>query len=111
MADGQSRRLTAEPGVLQVLAGSADGEWVVYQSIATGNIDLKAIKIAGGEPKVVVATPEHDYHPFISPSGRWLYFQINHENFYRVLGPAQGFKPAQPEKVTNFAENGLLRDN
>jgi Tol biopolymer transport system component len=103
--------LTNEPGILQILSGSADGEWVVYQSMATGNIDLKALRVAGGDPHTVVATPEHDYPPFLSPSGRWLHFQINHENFYRVPGPAQGFKPAQPERVTSFAETGLLLDD
>jgi hypothetical protein len=59
----------------------------------------------------VVETPREDFHPFISPSGRWLYFQPDHKNLYRVPGPAQGWRQAEPEKVTNFPESGLFLED
>jgi len=58
-----------------------------------------------------VATPHQDYHPFVSPSGRWLYFQPDHKNLYRVPGPAQHWRPAEPEKVTTFPESGLFLED
>ncbi len=43
----------------------------------------------------------------ISPSGRWLYFQPDHRNLWRVPGPTQGWREAAPEKITSFPESGL----
>ena len=51
------------------------------------------------------------YHPSFSPSGRWLYFQPNHKNVYRVPGPAQQWRRAPPERVTDFPEAGLYLDD
>ena len=52
---------------------------------------------------VVVTAPFDAYHPFFSPSNRWLYFQPEHKNLYRVPGPAQNWATAPPEKVTDFS--------
>jgi len=57
--------------------------------------------------RVVVATPGEDYHPFFSPSGRWLYFEPNHKNLFRVPGPGQQWRQAPPQQVTHFPESGL----
>jgi serine/threonine protein kinase len=111
MGDGSSRKLTDEPAIVPVLSVSADDQWLVYQSTASGNSDLRALSLSGGAARTILATPDHEYHPVISPSGRWLYFQRNHENFYRVPGPAQGFRAASPEQVTHFPESGLLLDD
>ena len=85
--------------------------WLAYQTADRGNVDITAVPIAGGKPKVVVATPKEDYHPSFSPSGRWLYFQPNHKNLYRVPGPAQQWRSAPPERVTNFPEAGLYLED
>jgi Tol biopolymer transport system component len=50
----------------------------------------------------VVASPTQDYHPSVSPSGRWVYYLPDHKNLYRVPGPAQNWRAAAPEKVTNL---------
>jgi Tol biopolymer transport system component len=94
----ETRRLTNEPNVMPVLAVSADGEWTVYQSTMRGNLDLRAVPIRGGLSIPVVTTPHQNYHPFFSPSGRWLYFFLDHKNLYRVPGPAQGWRPAKLRK-------------
>lgn len=107
IADGHVRRLTNEPQVMPIAAVSADGKWVAYQSTAAGNVDVRAILIEGGPSRPVITTPHQDYHPFFSPSGRWLYFYPDHKNIYRVPGPAQNWKSAEPEKVTDFPESGL----
>jgi len=111
LATKNVRRLTNEPGVVPICTFSPDGKWLIYQSNPSGNIDLRAVPVEGGEPRIAVATPQQDYHPFVSPSGKWLYFQLDHKNIYRVPGPAQDWRKAEPEKVTNFAESGLFLED
>ena len=107
LMSGQSRRLTDEPRVMPIMVVSPDGRWVIYQSTASGNVDLRAVPVEGGASRVVVATPFEDYHPSLSPSGRWLYFQPDHKNLSRVPGPAQDWREAAPQQVTYFPESGL----
>ena len=104
----ESKQLTNEEGVYAGGVVSRDGRWVAFMSIAAGNIDIKAIPIEGGESITVVATPRQDFHPVFSPSGKWLYFQLDHKNIFRVPGPAQNWVKAEPEKITNFPESGLF---
>jgi Tol biopolymer transport system component len=78
------------------------GQWVVSQMDQSGSLALSAVPIAGGAPRIVVPGKFEAYHPFFSRSGRWLYFQRNHKNLFRVPGPAQDWKTAEPEKVTDF---------
>ena len=108
LASKSSRRLTDEAGVMPILNVSPDGKWVVYQSSMSETVDIRAIPIQGGPSRVVVGTPHQDYHPWFSPSGRWLYFHLDHKNIWRVPGPAQGWRVAPPQKITNFAESALL---
>jgi serine/threonine protein kinase len=106
-----SRRLTNEVGTVPITGVSPDGKWVIHQSNASGNIDLRALPLTGGASRFVVATSHQDYHPFVSPSGKWLYFQLDHKNIYRVPGPTQDWRKAEPEKVTNFPESGLFLED
>jgi Tol biopolymer transport system component len=69
------------------------------------------VGLDGGQPRVVASTPRQDYHPFFSPSGRWVYFQPDHKNLYRVPGPAQDWKQADPVKITDFPESGLFLED
>jgi Tol biopolymer transport system component len=108
LATGQSLRLTNEPGVMPIMVVSPDGKWVVYQSTASGNVDLRAVSTEGGPSRVVVATSYEDYHPSFSPSARWLYFQPDHKNLVRVPWPAQEGSLPSPEQVTHFPDSGLL---
>ncbi|MGE5198888.1 MAG: hypothetical protein ACM3H9_04555, partial [Rhodospirillaceae bacterium] len=85
--------------------------WVVFQTGDRGTIDLAAVPIGGGTPRVVVASPREDYHPFFSPSGRWLYFQPDHKNIMRVPGPAQDWRTAAPQPVTSFGGPDLYLED
>jgi serine/threonine protein kinase len=89
---------------------SPDGRWVGYQ-VGGANVDARAIPVAGGQWRVVAATPRQDFHPFFSPTGRWFYFQPDHKNLYRVPGPAQNWAQAEPAKVTDFPESGLFLED
>jgi Tol biopolymer transport system component len=103
LASKRERRLTNESGVMPVVAVSPDGTWVIYQCVVGRTIDLHAVPTEGAEPRIVVSSPLEDYHPAVSPSGRWLYYLPDHENLYRVPGPAQDWRSAAPEKVTDFS--------
>jgi len=107
----QSVQLTNEPRVMPIMEVSPDGQSVVFQSAAGGTVDLKAVSISGGPSRTVVASPKEDYHPFFSPSGRWLYYQPDHKNLVRVPGPADNWRVAVPQQVTHFPESGLLLED
>jgi Tol biopolymer transport system component len=79
------------------------GRWIALQTERAGKITIAAVPVAGGELRVVVEPALGGHHPFFSPSGNWLYFQPNHKNIFRVPGPAQDWKTAAPQEVTDFS--------
>jgi Tol biopolymer transport system component len=79
------------------------GRWVAYQTHQGDGLTVAAVPIDGGTPRDVIPASYEAFHPSFSPSGRWLYFQPNHKNLFRVPGPAQDWKPAAPERVTDFS--------
>ncbi|MEO8348216.1 MAG: protein kinase [Acidobacteriota bacterium] len=105
----RGRKVTDEPTLAPLNTVSPDGKWLVYQSSGSADLSIHARLIDGGETRVVVATPgQANAHPIISPSGNWFYYQADHKNLYRLPGPAQGWRKAEPQKVTNFPESGLF---
>ena len=107
----KERRLVDEPLMAPLTSVSSDGRWFVYQTTEAGSIDLRARLVVGGPSRIVVATPHEDAHPFLSPSGNWLYFQWDHKNIYRVPGPTQDWRPAEPQRITTFPESGLFLED
>jgi dipeptidyl aminopeptidase/acylaminoacyl peptidase len=107
LATGESRQITDEPSVGGMVGVSADGQWIAFQPIPGLSKDLgaRAAPVSGGPSRIPVPSHAHwESHPFFSPSGGWFYFQSEHKNLYRVPGPAQAWKTAPPEKVTDFPE-------
>jgi Tol biopolymer transport system component/predicted Ser/Thr protein kinase len=106
----RSRKVTDETTMAPLNTVSPDGKWVVYQSSAEIAITIRARPIDGGPTLVVAATPGQmgSGHPMLAPSGNWFYYQVDHKNVYRVPGPVQGWRKAEPVKVTNFPEFGLF---
>jgi len=110
--DKRTQSITNEPGITGVFSISSDGQWIVYQSTLKGlDMDVRAVKTSGGPSQGVVEVSTLDGHPFISPSGKWLYFQRDHKNIFRVPGPAQGWRQAMPEQITHFPESGLFLED
>jgi eukaryotic-like serine/threonine-protein kinase len=109
-ATRKSRRVTDEETQAPLHTVSADGKWIVYQSSAERYVTIRAHPIDGGETRVVSSTPGQmgSGHPMLSPSGNWFYYQWEHKNVYRLPGPSQGWRKAEPVKVTNFPESGLF---
>lgn len=97
--------------VRTLLSVDRTGQWLAYQSSEGGPMGVAAVPVAGGTPRFVATGPYEAYHPFFSPSGRWLYFQRGHKNLFRIPGPAQGWASAPPEKVTDFAGFDLYIEN
>lgn len=87
------------------------GEWVAYQISEGGSMRVAAVPVAGGTPRLVATGSYEAYHPFFSPSGRWLYFHPSHKNLFRVPGPGQGWATAAPQKVTDFSGFDLYIEN
>jgi len=109
LATGRSRRVTDEPTQVPLHVTSPDGKWIVYQSSANPTTSIHARALEGGPTLVIAARPhESNGHPMVSPSGNWLYYQVDHKNVYRLPGPAQGWRKAEPEKITNLPESGLF---
>lgn len=44
----------------------------------------------------------------VSASGNWVYYQVDHKNIYRLPGPSQSWRKAEPQKITDFPESGLF---
>lgn len=114
LVTGKSALLTSEPGLLGIGTESHDGSWLVMQATnpKTGDVDLRAMPTDGSAPsRLVASTPGDDVHPMFSPSGRWLYWIVDHQNLFRVPGPAQDWRTAQPAQVTSFARTGLFLED
>ena len=111
VSTGAVTRLELGQLPMRVFTVSPDGAWVAFQSNAKGDVDILAAPVGGGTVREVAASARHDYHPFFSPSGRWLFFQQDHKNIFRVPGPAQGWRKAPPEKVTHFPESNLYLED
>jgi serine/threonine protein kinase len=114
LATRTSRRITSDANI-QFLSGalfSADGQWVIYQSAGSNqSIHVSAAPMDGGPSRVVMNTARSEYHPFLSPSGKWLYAIVDHKNVVRVPGPAQDWRATEPEQVTFFPESNLMLED
>ena len=97
--------------VQTLLSIDREGQWLVYQDSEGGRLGLSAVPVAGGTPHRVSSGPYETYHPFFSPSGRWVYFQPSHKDLFRVPGPAQNWASAPPARVTNFTGFDLYIEN
>jgi Tol biopolymer transport system component len=105
LASRHERQLTFSPSDKYDPVWSVDGQWTAYSSSLGGPCcQIWRTAVSGDEGEQPLT---HGYdrlrHLSYSRDGRWLYFQPNHLNIYRMA--ASGGKP---EQVTNFPESGLF---
>jgi Tol biopolymer transport system component len=80
----QSRQLTFTQDDKYSATWSPDRRSFVYSSNAGGAINLWKMLASGGAPEQLTKGNDRVRHMFYSPDGRWLYFQPNHQNIYRM---------------------------
>ncbi|HXI01706.1 MAG TPA: hypothetical protein VNI57_00890, partial [Candidatus Saccharimonadales bacterium] len=103
LATKKSRPEFDVPGDVFSVLHSPDGRWIVFQSNASGSIQLWRRPAAGGEPERLTTGEDRIRHASISPDSRYVYFQPNHQNIYRI--PITG---GEVEQVTHFDPSGLF---
>jgi serine/threonine protein kinase len=99
------------PKARTIMTTDPSAQWLAYQTTEGGTVKVSVVSTAGGSSHAVNTGKYEAYHPFFSPSTRWLYFQPAHKNIYRVPGPAQNWAVAEPEKVTDFSGVDLYIEN
>ncbi|HVN76418.1 MAG TPA: protein kinase [Thermoanaerobaculaceae bacterium] len=105
-----SRRPLAGVKARSLFTVDPSGEWLAFQVSEQGHASIAAARLAGDPQRPAIRTGNEVYHPSFSPGGRWLYFQRHHKNLYRVPGPAQQWRTAERQRVTDFSESGLYLD-
>src|SRR5215218_173832 len=71
---GQSRRLTATPGVEIEPRFSPDGSQIAFTATVAGNTDVYVVPTAGGDPKRLTYHPGTDRVRGWTPDGRRVIF-------------------------------------
>ncbi|MBI2845382.1 MAG: PD40 domain-containing protein [Chloroflexi bacterium] len=86
-ADGSDiNQLTNDPGTVNYISWSPDGQWIAFVSSRDGDQDIYTIKPNGSEERLLThdtppANPVHGYasdeNPVWSPDSQWIAFQSN----------------------------------
>ena len=105
----KTTRIVATEGPLRTIQKfSADGKWMLYQTIgANGHTEVRVVPSNSTRSRVLVSNSRENFHPFFSRDSKWVYFQPDHKNLYRIPGPALNWKAAPPQQVTFFPESNL----
>jgi serine/threonine-protein kinase len=84
---GVARLLISSPkfDVGQVVA-SRDGGWLIFRTAQTGPGNPDIVGLRSGDSTVVelVTSPASEYHPALSPDGRWLAYASNESGAFEV---------------------------
>jgi Tol biopolymer transport system component len=103
IVSGALKKLTTTPGDKYDCSFSPDDQRLAFVSNVTGTLQAYVMPLKGGEEKRLTDGRDRIRHLSWSPDGRWIYYQPNHGNVWRV--PAAG---GTPEQVTHFQEAGLF---
>ncbi|HEU5040220.1 MAG TPA: hypothetical protein VFT84_05350, partial [Gemmatimonadales bacterium] len=84
---GIARLLLSSPkfDVGQVVA-SRDGRWLLFRTapIGPGNPDIMGVQTGDSTVVQLVASPASEFHPALSPDGRWLAYASNESGAFEV---------------------------
>ncbi|HEX2722789.1 MAG TPA: BTAD domain-containing putative transcriptional regulator [Gemmatimonadaceae bacterium] len=108
-----ARQITSGNQVVEVLNGSPDGKWLVYDSNVQGNANIYRIPVAGGGSEQLTDDPRPEYAGALSPDGTELVWQrwVNGERhlFVKKLDndAAQEIIPARGDQgVPHWSPDG-----
>jgi serine/threonine protein kinase len=68
----QAQPVTTGSQVIEGMAVSGDGQWVVYDADVQGNFDSYRIPAAGGAAQQLTATPWDEFAPSLAPDNGWV---------------------------------------
>jgi Tol biopolymer transport system component/serine/threonine protein kinase len=82
---------------------SPDGEWVAFDSATDEQVDVFAVRAAGGAPRRLTPGGSNEYVPSWSRDGRWIYFGSDR------TGKEQVWKmPSEGGDATQITKDGGL---
>lgn len=90
-------------------AFSPDGDWIVFSSNRSGNLDLWAISSQTGGVKRITDDAAEDWDPRFSPDGRYLLWSSNRSGAFEIwMANADGSGARQVTQDGFDAENPAL---
>jgi serine/threonine protein kinase len=92
-------QLTFDPGLQSGPTFSPDGQFIAYSSDRSGNFDIWAQQVSGGNPVQVTNNPAHDWQPDWSPDGKLIVFRSERDGGGLFVVPALG---GNERKVSSF---------
>ncbi|MDQ8164283.1 MAG: protein kinase [Gemmatimonadota bacterium] len=98
-------RVTTGNQVVEGIAVSDDGKWLIYDSSISGNADIWRVPVAGGTPQRLTGEPFGEYSPDLSPDGTRLAYHAFRTPGLRQVevrpvdgGPVERMTPAQHQQ-------------
>ncbi len=85
---------------------SADGEWIIFSSDRTGNLDVWALSRKSGEMRQLTDDPKQDWDPQFTPDGKHILFSSNRTGHFEIWkANTDGSYPQQVSNDGYDAEN------
>ncbi|RIV26765.1 transporter [Fibrisoma montanum] len=71
---GQEARMTNSPGLDDGPEYSPDGQYIYFNSMRTGRMQLWRMRADGSQPEQITNDAYANWFPHVSPDGRWIVF-------------------------------------
>lgn len=99
-AAAHPRRITSGLGPIGGLDWTPDGRSLVFSVLSSGDMALRIVAVAGGQPAPLPGAGEYGHMPSVSRHGNRLVYARSaaHDNIWRIPGPNADIRKAAPEK-------------
>ena len=105
-ASPESRSLTRGNSQDRQPSYSPDGEWVIFSSDRSGNLDLWELSIKSGAVRRITDDPADDWDPAFTPDGKRITWSSNRTGHFEIwIANADGSGARQLTKYGTDAEN------